>query len=59
MSYSHLDSKEQPGMVDVSEKGITSRVATATVTVVLGADITAELSSNAFTTKKEALSRRR
>ncbi|MEL6140113.1 MAG: cyclic pyranopterin monophosphate synthase MoaC [Bacteroidota bacterium] len=55
MSYSHLDSKEQPGMVDVSEKGTTSRLATAAVTVVLGPDITTELSSNAFTTKKGSI----
>ena len=42
-------------MVDVSQKVTTARVATAEVTVVLGPVITAELSSQAFTTKKGSI----
>lgn len=53
--YSHLDKDNRPGMVDVSQKPITARSATAEVTVVLGAEITAELTENDFQTKKGSI----
>lgn len=53
--YSHLDDNNAPGMVDVSHKPITARSATAVVTVVLGAEITAELTDNGFQTKKGSI----
>lgn len=53
--YSHLDQQDRPGMVDVSAKAHTARSATATVTVVLGAEITKELTTLDFQTKKGSI----
>ncbi|NJC24965.1 cyclic pyranopterin monophosphate synthase MoaC [Neolewinella antarctica] len=52
MSLTHLDSDGRPTMVDVGDKVITTRVAVAHATVVLGKKIMAELSDNGFNSKK-------
>lgn len=49
---SHLNKDGHPEMVDVGDKAITTRVAEAKCTVVLGEAIMAELGANDFTTKK-------
>ncbi|MFT4686754.1 MAG: cyclic pyranopterin phosphate synthase [Neolewinella sp.] len=49
---SHLNKDGLPEMVDVGDKAITTRVAEAECTVVLGEAIMTELGANDFTTKK-------
>lgn len=48
----HLDDEAQPTMVDVSDKAVTSRSATAEATIRFPAEVWEELSRNDFTTKK-------
>ena len=48
----HIDEKNQPGMVDVSEKLITHREATASSIVVLGKEIMKLLTDGDIATKK-------
>lgn len=52
MSLTHLDKDGQPGMVDVGGKAITTRVAVAECTVILGLEIMRELETGDFQTKK-------
>lgn len=54
-NFTHLDEQDRPGMVDVSAKKITARSATATVTIVLGAEITKDLNALDFQTKKGSI----
>lgn len=49
---SHLNKDGLPEMVDVGDKAITTRIAEAECTVVLGEAIMAELDANGFSTKK-------
>jgi cyclic pyranopterin phosphate synthase len=51
--FTHIDSiTGQPGMVDVNEKQVTKRKATAQSIVTLGADILAQLAGDDIKTKK-------
>ncbi|MGB3800288.1 MAG: cyclic pyranopterin monophosphate synthase MoaC [Lewinella sp.] len=52
MPLSHLDETGRPAMVDVGDKIVTKRTATATCRVLLGPDIMAELKQGNFNTKK-------
>ncbi|MFT5999596.1 MAG: cyclic pyranopterin phosphate synthase [Neolewinella sp.] len=52
MSLSHLNAAGLPEMVDVGDKAITTRIAVAEATVVLGEAIMTELEGNGFSTKK-------
>jgi len=52
MALTHLNKDGLPEMVDVADKAVTTRIAVAEATVVLGAAIMAELSGNDFSTKK-------
>jgi cyclic pyranopterin monophosphate synthase len=52
MSFSHLDSNNNPSMVDVSEKAITKRTATAQSIVVLTDEIMANFKDGDLQTKK-------
>lgn len=49
---SHLNKDGLPEMVDVGDKAVTTRIAEAECTVVLGEAIMAELGANNFSTKK-------
>jgi cyclic pyranopterin phosphate synthase len=51
-SFTHLDSEGKPTMVDVGEKAITKRTATARSIVVLPAEILAQLTNGELQTKK-------
>jgi cyclic pyranopterin phosphate synthase len=52
MSFSHLDSNNNPSMVDVSDKAITKRSATAQSIVVLTDEIMANFKDGDLQTKK-------
>ncbi|OAV44969.1 cyclic pyranopterin monophosphate synthase MoaC [Lewinella sp. 4G2] len=52
MPLTHLDDSGRPTMVDVGDKKITDRRATAEATIVVGAAIMAELTAAGFSTKK-------
>jgi cyclic pyranopterin phosphate synthase len=52
MPLSHLNAAGLPEMVDVGDKAITTRIAVAEATVVLGEAIMTELAGNGFNTKK-------
>ena len=52
MPFTHLDENNRPAMVDVSDKGVTVRTATARATVVLGEGIISALRKTGFTNKK-------
>jgi len=52
---SHIDKDGVPGMVDVSEKTTTARVAIATGRISLGKDIMADLAEQGFNTKKGSI----
>ena len=52
MPLTHLDTAGRPAMVDVSDKGVTKRTATATAEVVLGEEILQLLTAADFATKK-------
>ncbi|NJB85034.1 cyclic pyranopterin phosphate synthase [Lewinella marina] len=52
MPLSHLDDAGRPAMVDVGDKAITQRTATAGCRVVLGKEILDELRRGDFNTKK-------
>jgi len=52
---SHINKDGVPGMVDVSEKATTARVAVAEGRINLGADIMASLSEQGFNTKKGSI----
>ena len=55
MAFTHLDHKGDPAMVDVGDKQVTTRVATAEATVVLGDEILAELTATGFNSKKGSI----
>lgn len=50
--FSHINKKNQPKMVDVSEKQITKRVAIARALMFLGKEIITHFKDQTFTTKK-------
>jgi cyclic pyranopterin phosphate synthase len=50
--FSHLDSSGNPNMVDVGDKAVTERTATARTTVELGSEIIEALTKVEFNTKK-------
>lgn len=52
---SHLDASGSPAMVDVSDKQVSKRSATARAIVVLGKEIAAHLTGNDILTKKGAV----
>jgi cyclic pyranopterin phosphate synthase len=52
MSFTHLDKKGQPKMVDVSGKEITKRTAIAKANMFLGAAIISHFENDELTTKK-------
>ena len=52
MPLSHFDKSGRPAMVDVGDKAVTSRSATAGCRVLLGPEILAELRRGDFSTKK-------
>ena len=53
--FSHLDSKNQPGMVDVGDKIVTSREARAQSIVFLGPEIVAQFVKAGWETKKGSI----
>ncbi|MEM6769981.1 MAG: cyclic pyranopterin monophosphate synthase MoaC [Bacteroidota bacterium] len=55
MPFTHLDADGKPQMVDVGDKAITTRVAVAEATVVLGEAILAELTERDFNSKKGSI----
>ncbi|WP_026994244.1 cyclic pyranopterin monophosphate synthase MoaC [Flectobacillus major] len=54
-TFTHLDTQHNPSMVDVSEKAITKRTATARSIVVLTPEIIAQLTNGDIQTKKGAV----
>lgn len=52
MSFTHLDDKNQPKMVNVSDKSSTKRSATAKATMFLGEAVIAHFSNDELVTKK-------
>ena len=52
---SHIDKKGDPGMVDVSHKQNSERIASASGKIQLGTDIMSELKKGGFTTKKGSI----
>lgn len=53
--FSHIDDKGNPKMVDVSDKNISVRTATARCVVELGVEIMADLKRNDFNSKKGSI----
>ena len=52
MGFTHLDNKNQPKMVDVSEKNITKRVAIAKASMFLGKEVISHFQNEELVTKK-------
>ena len=52
---SHIDDQGLPGMVDVSEKSMTSRVASASGFILLGESLMKDLQENSYLTKKGSI----
>ena len=52
MSFSHIDSDNQPTMVDVADKAVTKRVAIAEARVLFPANVAAALRSSGFNSSK-------
>lgn len=50
--FSHINKKNQPKMVNVSDKAVTKRVATAKASMFLGAEIVAHFTNDDLITKK-------
>ena len=50
--FSHINKKNQPKMVDVSEKNITKRTAIARATMFLGTEVISHFENDELTTKK-------
>lgn len=55
MPFTHLNADGKPEMVDVGDKAITTRVAVAEATVVLGEEILQQLTENDFNSKKGSI----
>ena len=53
--FSHIDEKGNPKMVDVSDKQISVRTATARCVIELGAEILTDLQKNNFNSKKGSI----
>ena len=51
-SFSHINDENQPKMVNLSDKKITKRTATAKAIIFLGEEIISKFSNNELTTKK-------
>lgn len=51
-TLTHLDQNDRPQMVDVSDKAVTTRTATATCLVILGGELMSEFESGDLITKK-------
>lgn len=51
-NFSHINKKNQPKMVDVSEKNITKRTAIAKATMFLGNEVISHFENDELTTKK-------
>ncbi len=51
----HINKEGQPGMVDVSNKMITTRLASASGKITLGSEIMASLASEGYATKKGSI----
>ena len=52
---SHVDEKGDPGMVDVSHKSTTERIASASGRIVMGTEIMTQLREDGFSTKKGSI----
>jgi cyclic pyranopterin phosphate synthase len=52
MSFTHLNSKNQPKMVNVSDKAVTKRTAIAKATMFLGKEIISHFNNDELFTKK-------
>lgn len=52
---SHLDKDGMPGMVDVSEKATTTRIASASGRITIGKEVMGILASDGFNTKKGSI----
>lgn len=52
MSFSHINKKNQPKMVDVSGKQVSKRTAIAKATMYLGAEVVSHFKNDELTTKK-------
>jgi len=52
MSFTHINKKNNPNMVNVSDKDITKRTAIAKATLFLGEEIISRFSNDELTTKK-------
>jgi cyclic pyranopterin phosphate synthase len=55
MPFTHLNANGKPEMVDVGDKDVTTRVAVAEATVVLGEEIMQALADNDFNSKKGSI----
>jgi cyclic pyranopterin phosphate synthase len=55
MDFTHLNKKQQPKMVNVSDKKISTRKATAKATLFLGEDLIGLFENNELVTKKGAV----
>ncbi len=55
MPFTHLDADGRPAMVDVGDKSVTKRSATAEARVVLGPEIMGHLRESGFSTKKGSI----
>lgn len=52
---SHLDKEGMPGMVDVSNKDVTHRVASASGSIIVGEEVMTILAKDGFNTKKGSI----
>ena len=55
MAFTHLDGDQRPNMVDVSDKSVTQRTATATASVVLGREIGTMLAEREYNSAKGSI----
>jgi cyclic pyranopterin phosphate synthase len=55
MPFTHLNEDGKPEMVDVGDKAISTRIAVAEATVVLGEEILKQLTENDFNSKKGSI----
>ncbi len=54
-SLTHIDNQGLPGMVDVSEKNTTSRIAQAVGKIILGKSLMTQLEDEGYSTKKGSI----
>ncbi len=55
MPFTHLNADGRPAMVDVGDKSVTKRSATAEARVILGSEIMESLRGSSFSTKKGSI----